>query len=207
MQRRLCISLLVLPCVSHSVCSTTTFAWCLCYSHDRFDAPLPYEVYNNNDDIPSEEATILKDLLYPECQSRTVFLHPSQQGEQKKYSYIDSTAESIKTVLWFSKKTNLVWKAYKSKDLERNILRKYKYSLQICLQRKVHKAQGHLDFFRLLRKEISIYCTVEYQSACPVVWSGSFHPSPASECGFPPSGPKWEDPIQTTGQTLWYFVL
>jgi hypothetical protein len=34
-----------------------------------FVTPLPYEVDNNNDDISGEEAAILKDLLYPECQS------------------------------------------------------------------------------------------------------------------------------------------
>jgi hypothetical protein len=30
----------------------------------------------------------------------------------------------------------------------------------------------------------------EYQGVCPIVWIGSPTPSPSSECGSPPTGPR-----------------
>jgi hypothetical protein len=48
-----------------------------------FVTPLPYEVDNNDDDISGEEAAILKDLLYPECQSLGLLASIINKGEQK----------------------------------------------------------------------------------------------------------------------------
>ncbi len=53
---------------------------------------------------------------------------------------------------------------------------------------------------------------IEHQSFCPVVWIGSPHPLPRKRVCLPPDRKMggdtlamgWGDPIQTTGQKLWY---